>query len=82
MKSGPLILKTALRERHIDTNATSTVIKMKLYNLDTYIAPNGNDFTKFNVHVKTLIQSQLARRKMSTDLMAKLFKGYKMILKQ
>ena len=52
MKSGLLTLKALLREIHIDNNATSTEIRKKLSNLDTYIATVRNDITKFNTHVK------------------------------
>ena len=61
MKSGPLLLKIVLRESHIDTKSTSTSIRMNLSNLDTYIATVGHDVTKFNAHVKTLIQSLISR---------------------
>ena len=52
MKSGPLIFKAVLLEIHIDTNATSTAISMKLYDLNTYIDTDGHDINKLNVHVK------------------------------
>ena len=52
MKSGLLTLKALLRDIHIDNNATSTEIRKKLSNLDTYIATVRNDITKFNTHVK------------------------------
>ena len=75
-------MKKVLHERHIDTNATSTKIMMKLSNLDTYVATVGNCINKFHVHVKTLIQSLPARIYMSMDLLENLFKGYKIILNQ
>ena len=71
----PINIEKALREIHIDTNATSTSIGENLSHLDTYIAAVGRDINKFNVHVKTLIQSLLARREERKDLMADLFKG-------
>ena len=52
---------------------------MKLSNLDTYIPTVGHDITKFDVHVKTLIQLLLAVGEISTDLLANIFKKYKMI---
>ena len=38
----------------------------------------GHGIIRFNVQVKTLIQSPLARGDMSTDLLGNLFKGYNM----
>ena len=77
MKSVPIILKTVLRERKIDTNSTSTEIRDKLSNLDTYIDTVGNEITELNVHAKILNQQLISRGDMSTDLRANLFKGYK-----
>ena len=73
-------MKTVLRESHIYNNATSTAIRTNLSNIDTYIATVGHDITKFNVHVKILIQCIRARGEMSTDFLANLFKVYKTIL--
>ena len=80
MKSGPLILKKALREIHIDTNATSTTIRKNLSNLDTNIDTVRHGINKFNVHVKKLIQFLIAKRGVIMDLMEKLFKVYKISL--
>ena len=77
MIPGPLILKKNLCKRHIDTNATSNSRRKKLSNLNTYISTVRNFVTEFNVHVKQLIQPLLARGEMNTDLLADLFKGYK-----
>ena len=82
MISGPLILKTVLRESHIDTKSTSTAIRKKLSNLNTHIDTVGHFITKFNAHVKALIQLLLEMRDMSTDLLANIFKGYTMCLDQ
>ena len=79
MKSRPLILKTLLREIHIDTNSTTTAIITKLTNLDTYITSYGHYITKFNAHTKARIQSLIARGEIIRFLLANLFKGYKMI---
>ena len=82
MKSGLLIFKIKLLESHIDTNPTSTEIKMNLSNLNTYIATVGNDINKFSFYVKSLIQSLLARGDMNSGLIENLFNGYKISLDQ
>ena len=74
---GSLLLKVIIRESHIDTNATTTAIRNKMSNLDDYIATIGQDITKFNAYVKSLVTSLEARGETSTDLLSNLFKGYK-----
>ena len=74
--SGNLLLKVIIRESHIDTNATTQSIRMKLSNLDEYIMKIGSDITKFNGYVKMLLSSLHARGQRTEDLLSHLFKGY------
>ena len=57
-ESGILLLKIIIRESHLDTNATTNLIRAQLSNLDEYITTIGCDIIKFNEHVKRL-QEQL-----------------------
>ena len=74
--SGNLLLKVIIRESHLDTNATTQSIRMKLSNLDDYMSKIGSDVTKFNGYVKILIRSLEARGQKSDALLTHLFKGY------
>jgi hypothetical protein len=74
--SGNLLLKIIIRESHLDTNATTSSIRTKLSNLDSYIMTIGSDITKFNGYVRLLIDSLAARGETSNDLLTNLFKGY------
>jgi hypothetical protein len=74
--SGSLLLKIIIRESHLDTNATTSSIRTKLSNLDTYIVTIASDITKFNGYVRLLIDSLAARGETSNDLLTNLFKGY------
>ncbi len=74
--SGSLLLKIIIRESHLDTNATTSSIRTKLSNLDSYIMTIGSDITKFNGYVRLLIDSLAARGETSNDLLTNLFKGY------
>lgn len=77
--SGNLLLKVIIRESHLDTNATTQSIRTKLSNLDRYIVTIGNDITKFNGYVKSLVQSLAARGERTEDLLSNLFKGYQAV---
>ena len=77
--SGNLLLKVIIRESHLDTNATTQAIRTKLSNLDRYIVTIGNDITKFNGYVKSLVQSLAARGEKTEDLLSNLFKGYQAV---
>ena len=77
--SGNLLLKVIIRESHLDTNATTQSIRTKLSNLDRYIVTIGNDITKFNGYVKSLVQSLTARGERTEDLLSNLFKGYQAV---
>jgi hypothetical protein len=74
--SGNLLLKSIIRESHLDTNATTASIRNKLYSLDEYILTIGCDITKFNGYVRLLIASLAARGETTQDLLSNLFKGY------
>ena len=74
--SGALLLKIIIRESHIDTNATSSAIRLRLSNLDVYINTINDDIPKFNIYVREQITSLAARGQASDDLLTNLFKGY------
>jgi hypothetical protein len=75
--SGPCLLKIIIRESHIDTRATVRHIRDKLSSLDTYLPTIGYDIVKFNTYVKDLLDSLYARGETTHDLLANLFKAYK-----
>ena len=74
--SGVALLKIIIRESHLDTNATTNQIRMKLSSLDTYITTVDSNIGKFNQYVKLLVQSLTARNQSTSDLLINLFKGY------
>ena len=76
--SGPLLLKVIIRESHLDTNATSTAIRTKMTKLDEYLPQVGYSVTKFNAHVKLLMEGLMARGEMMSpqDVLVCVFKGY------
>ena len=74
--SGNLLLKVIIRESHLDTNATTQSIRMKLSNLDEYIVKIESNITKFNGYVKLLVNNLAARGQRTEDLLSHLFKGY------
>ena len=74
--SGPLLLKIIIRESHIDTNATSSAIRLRLSNLDTYINNINDNIPKFNIYVREQMTALAARGQTSDDLLTNLFKGY------
>jgi hypothetical protein len=76
LSSGNLLLKIIIRESHLDTNATTSSIRTKLASLDIYIMTIGCNITKFNGHVKLLLDQLLARGQTTNDLLVFLFKGY------
>ena len=74
--SGNLLLKIIVRESHLDTNATSALIRKKLTNLDRYLPTIDQDITKFNTYVKLLIDGLRSRGEATNDMLINLFKGY------
>ena len=75
-KSGNLLLKIVIRESHLDTNATTSVLRLKLSALDTYIPKVNSVIVKFNTYVRLLLDSLAARGEESSDTLVNLFKGY------
>jgi hypothetical protein len=76
LPSGLCLLKVLIRESHLDTNATTSMIRTKLTNLDAYIQTIGNDISKFNSYVKMLLSTLESRGETTQDLLTNLFKGY------
>ena len=74
-ESGILLLKIIIRESHLDTNATTNLIRTKLSNLDEYITTIGCDIIKFNEHVKRLLEQLKARGGETHDLLINLLKA-------
>ena len=75
--SGTCLLKVVVRESHIDTNATTRIIREELTKLDNYMVSIDSDILKFNEHVKDLIKKLKSRGAITHDLLANLFKAYK-----
>ena len=75
-ESGILLLKIIITESHLDTNATTNLIRTQLSNLDEYITTIGCDIIKFNEHVKRLLEPLNARGGETHDLLTNLFKAY------
>ena len=76
LPSGLCFLTVIIRESHLDTNATTGMIRTKLSNVDSYIQVVGNDVTKFNGYVKTLLDTLASRGETTQDPLTNLFKGY------
>ena len=76
LPSGLCLLKVLIRESHLDSNATTGMIRTKLSNLDIELMQNGNDILKFNSHVQVLLDQLAARGETTEDLLTNLFKAY------
>jgi len=74
--SGACLMRILIRESHLDSNATSSMIRFKLSNLDDYLSEIDNDINKFHKYVKVLIDNLHARDETTHDLLANLFKAY------
>mmetsp|Transcript_35132 Transcript_35132/g.52225 ORF Transcript_35132/g.52225 Transcript_35132/m.52225 type:complete len:128 (+) Transcript_35132:539-922(+) len=74
--SGLWLLKVIIRESHIDTNATTSMIRLQLTQLDTYLPTVGHDILKFKAYVGMLVEGLASRGEKTHDLLANLFKGY------
>jgi hypothetical protein len=61
VKSGACMLKVVIRESHIDTNATTRILREELNKLDAFMVSIDSDVSKFNQHVKGLIEQLHAR---------------------
>ena len=77
--SGALFLRVLIRDSHLDTNATSHIIRERLSSLDRHMMVVGSDIKQFNNHVKELIDSLHARGATTQDLLANLFKAYRCV---
>ena len=68
MQCGILLLKMVIQESFIDTNATTSVIRMALAFLDEYMPTVGDNITKFNQHVSAQVKLLKAREHQTHDL--------------
>ena len=75
-KSGSLLLKVVIRESHLDTNATTSQIRIQLSTLDDFMAACAHEIPKFNGNGKVLLDLLKARGETTNDLPNNLLKGY------
>jgi hypothetical protein len=75
--SGALLLRVIIRESHLDSYASTTVIRQELSRLDDYMTSVGSDVFKFNQHVQSLVAALAARNATTQDLLTNLFVAYK-----
>ena len=75
--SGTCLLKVVVRESHIDTNATTRIIREELTKLDNYMVSIDSNILKFNEHIKDLIKKLKSRGSITHDLLANLSKANK-----
>lgn len=73
---GVAYLKLLIRESYLDTHATTGMIRMKLGNLAAQMSVLGNDISKFNAYVYTMVEALYARGEKTEDLLTNLFQGY------
>ena len=78
-KAGLCFLKVIIRESYLDSNATTSQMRLALSSLDRYVETNGSDIVAFNTHVRSLIDGLGARGQTSTDILVNVFKGYKTV---
>ena len=76
IESGLCLLKILIRESHLDSNATSSMIRTKLSNLDEYLTETNSEILKFNNHVRMFIDSLTTRGETTQDLLTNLFRAY------
>jgi len=79
---GPSLLKIIIMKAHVDTRATSTVIRMNLSSLDTYIQSINSNISTFNEYVRAQVYSLAARGEETQDLLVNLFKAYAVVSDQ
>jgi hypothetical protein len=77
--SGTCLLKVVIRESHIDTNATTRILREELNKLDSYMVSIDSDISKFNEHVKDILEKLHARGQTTHDLLSNLFRAYKVV---
>lgn len=68
-------MKILVRKSYLDSNATSSMIRFKLSNLDEYRTEVDNDVLQFNAYVKVLIDTLHSRNEMTLNL-TNMFKAY------
>ena len=73
---GPSLFKVIISKAHVDTCATSTVIRMNLSSLDTYILKINCNILTFNEYVRAQVYALAARGEQTQDLLVNLFKAY------
>ena len=73
---GPSLFKVIISKAHVDTRATSTVIRMNLSSLDTYILKINCNISTFNEYVRAQVYALAARGEQTQDLLVNLFKAY------
>lgn len=74
---GPCLLKTIIMVSHIDTNATTKMLKDKLHDLPEYMRQIKSNIELFNQHVEIIVDMLAARGEETSDLLTYLFNGYK-----
>lgn len=75
-RSGTLLLKVIIQVSTIDTNATTSAIRLALVSLYEYMPTVNDDITKFNQHVSAQVELLKARGHDTQDLTVNLFKAY------
>lgn len=75
IESGNLLLKVIIRESHLDSNATTAVIRAQLGKLNEYMPLVNSNIKAFNQHVQILLATLAARGETSNDLLVNLFEG-------
>ena len=74
--SSSALLKFFIWVNHIDTNATTATIKLKLQSLDKHILTIACNVDKFNMHVNLILESISAKEETTKDLLNYLFRAY------
>ena len=74
--SSNLLLKVIIREIHLNSNATTMIIRRQLSSFDTYINTIGCYIKKFNVYVQNLLKGLASHGETTNDLLSNLFKGH------
>jgi hypothetical protein len=76
LPSGNLLLRVIIRESHLDTHATTSVLRSQLNKLYLYMPMVNSDIVKFNTYVRTTVSALAARGATTEDLLVNLFVGY------
>jgi polyhydroxyalkanoate synthesis regulator phasin len=75
--SGPSLLKVVIRKSHVDTNATTSHILMKLTHINKIVRESNSDIIQVNEKVQALVDELAARGETMMHLGNHLFEGYK-----